>query len=152
MQYLKVILFAIVASGLVSFNEGNDTFFEKPFGFEPNISNFKNSDNPEFKKKIFVIKRYPSDTIYKFIYKKSYILINKSRNGETYIGGIVKDKKFPLHKDIELGMSKKDLKLKFHQNLKQNNDTLSLYNKNYGNSYDFIFKNDKLEYLRINNK
>jgi hypothetical protein len=161
----KVIfgIFFLLIFGCNSVNKTSDVAYEKmtqeeflkqPFGFKENIESFKNNTSPKFRKQKLLRKNkhYPekTDTIYQFIYKKSEIFFYKTHLGQEFLlAGKILNRQITLTSDIKVGLSKKDFQNRFSDDLEIESDTLEMIGD--GTKYTFIFENDKLYRINIDN-
>lgn len=161
----KVIfgIFFLLIFGCNSINKTSDVAYEKmtqeeflkqPFGFKENIESFKNNTSPKFRKQKLLRKNkhYPekTDTIYQFVYKKSEIFFYKTHLGQEFLlAGKILNRQITLTSDIKVGLSKKDFQKRFSDDLEIESDTLEMIGD--GTKYTFIFENDKLYRINIDN-
>ncbi|MCB2194603.1 MAG: hypothetical protein KQH79_02020 [Bacteroidetes bacterium] len=129
-------------------------FLSSPFGFDENIENFSNLEKPKFqtqkllrKNKHYVEK---TDTIYKFSYKKSEIFFYKTHRGKEFLlAGKILNKQIKLINGISVGMHKDEFNNRFSDQLNFNSDSIQMIGE--GTKYTFIFANDKLQRINIDN-
>jgi len=129
-------------------------FLDSPFGFDENIANFQSITKPKFntEKVLRKNKHYPekTDTIYKFKYKKSSVYFYKTHlNQEFLLAGKIIDKQIQLKNGIHIGILKTDFTSRFNEELNWQNDSLELIGE--GTKYTFIFENDHLSKIKIDN-
>jgi hypothetical protein len=126
-----------------------------PFTFEPTVANFCTHFKPSYKLKIFTKKNtfYPSaiDSIYRFSYKKSELFIYKAYERELFVGGSIFDNIVVLRNGIRVGISRKDFFSCFSDLKSSTDDTIRITSKKGINSFNFIFKKDKLKAIKIDN-
>ena len=126
-----------------------------PFTYEPTIQNFNANLKPYYKLQVYSVKNRlnPSqtDTIYRFYRKKSELFIYKAYERELFIAGNIYDDKVVLRNGIKVGI-KRDEFLKCFKDLPESKkDTIRLTSKKAINSFYFIFHNDKLKAIKIDN-
>ncbi len=131
-----------------------EEFLYQPFGFKENIESFANNTQPRFKTQKLhrKNKHYPekTDTIYQFVYKKSEIFFYKTHLGQEFLlAGKILNRQITLTSDIKVGLSKKDFQNRFSDDLEIESDTLEMIGD--GTKYTFIFENDKLYRINIDN-
>ncbi len=129
-------------------------FLEKPFGFNESIKNFSSQAKPKFKtqKLLRKNKHYPekTDTIYKFHYKKSEIFFYRTYSGKEFLlAGKVLNKQIKFTNDIHPGITKNEFSTRFSEKLNLETDSLHMIGE--GTKYTFIFRNDKLFRINIDN-
>jgi len=133
-----------------------ENFITDPFGYKPTIKNFSTYLFPEFKLQIYSIKNIHnpavSDTIYRFYRKKSELFIYKTIDGkELFFAGNIFDAKVVLKNGVKVGTTKGDF-FKGFTNIKPiPNDTIKLGSKRSTTMFNFIFKNNKLQAIKIDN-
>ena len=133
-----------------------EVFILKPFGYEPNLKNFKMNLPSSFKLHIYSMKNIHNpavtDTIYKFYQNKSEFLIYKNvNNRELFFGGNIYTNKIKLRNGITIGMTRLEF-LNCFSNLKSDaKDTIRLSSKKAPNSMNFIFRNNKLIVIKMDN-
>jgi hypothetical protein len=133
-----------------------ENFISSPFGYEPNIKNFSTYLPSSYKQQIYTTKNkhYPNitDSIFRFYHKKNELFVYKTNSKrELFVAGNIYDNKIILHNGIKVGMNRSDF-FKCFNDLKFNTkDTLRIISKQARNSYNFIFKNDKLKAIKIDN-
>lgn len=131
-----------------------EEFLESPFGFKETIENFSNLEKPKFQtqKLLRKNKHYPekTDTIYKFTYKKSEIFFYKTHTGKEFLlAGKVLNKQIEFINSIHVGIKKEDFTKQFLDNLEFNSDSVQMFGD--GTKYTFIFKDEKLQRVNIDN-
>ena len=129
-------------------------FLNNPFVFAETTENFSSNTTLKFdvEKVAQDNKHYPNkkDTIYTFTYRKSEIIIYKSHTGKEFLlAGKIVDKKMKLSNSIRIGMSKNDFLKRFTDHLKIKDDRIQIMDE--GTKYTFIFKNEKLAQIDIDN-
>jgi hypothetical protein len=133
-----------------------DNFISSPFGYEPTIKNFSTYLPSSYKQQIYTTKnKYYSnitDSIFRFYHKKNELFVYKTNSKrELFVAGNIYDSRIVLHNGVKVGMNRSDF-FKCFNDLKFNaKDTLRMTSKQAGNSYNFIFKNDKLKAIKIDN-
>lgn len=133
-----------------------EVFLIKPLGYEPSIKNFKANLPSSFKLQVYSMKNIHNpaviDTIYNFHHKQSKFLVYKNRNNrELFFAGNIYTDRIQLRNGIKVGISRTDF-YKHFTNLKQEvKDTIRITSKKAPNSVNFIFKNDKLTAIKIDN-
>jgi hypothetical protein len=133
-----------------------DNFMSRPFGYEPNIKNFSGYLPSSYKQQIYTKKNkhYPNitDSIFRFYYKKNELFVYKTNsNREMFVAGNIYDRRIVLHNGIKVGMNRSDFFKCFKDLTVNTRDTLRMTSKPAGNSYNFIFKQDKLKAIKIDN-
>lgn len=132
-----------------------ESFIAKPFGYEPTVKNFK-ANLPSYKLQIYTMKNIHNhaiiDTIYKFHKRKDELLIYKNVNNiEMFFAGRITSDRIKLKNGIMVGMSREDF-FKSFTNLKpQTQDTIRISSKRAPNSFNFVFKGNKLIMIKIDN-
>lgn len=131
-----------------------DEFLSSPFGFDESIENFSSLAKPKFQtqKLLRKNKHYTekTDTIYKFSYKKSEIFFYKTHRGKEFLlAGKILNKQIKLTNGISVGMHKEEFNNRFSDQLKFNSDSVQMVGK--GSKYTFIFENNKLQRINIDN-
>lgn len=131
-----------------------EQFLESPFGFKETIENFSNIEKPKFhiQKLLRKNKHYQekTDTIYKFTYKNSEIFFYKTHTGKEFLlAGKVLNKQIKLRNNISVGIKKEDFTKRFSDNLEFNSDSIEMIGD--GTKYTFIFENNKLKRVNIDN-
>jgi hypothetical protein len=145
---------AATKQAIVSAPQNKETFILKPFGYEPNIRNFKTNLPSSFKLQIYSMKNMHNpaviDTIYKFYQRKSTLLIYKNAaNRELFFAGNIYNSKIQLKNGVKVGMTRTDF-FRCFSDLKPNSkDTIRVSSKKAPNSINFIFKKDKLNVIKI---
>jgi hypothetical protein len=134
-----------------------NVFILKPFGYEPTIKNFSTYLPVNYKQKIYTKenKLHPNitDSIYRFQHKKNQLFVYKTNSKrEFFVAGNIYDSGIVLHNGVRVGMNRTEffncfIDLNFNET-----DTLRMTSKQAGNSYNFIFKNNVLTAIMINNK
>lgn len=133
-----------------------EIFITDPFGYKPNIKNFSANLFPQFKLQIYSIKNIHnpavSDTIYRFYRKKSELFIYKTNDGkELFFAGNIFDTKVVFQNGVKVGVQKSDF-FKGFTNLKPTmSDTIEFGSKRSTTLLKFIFKNEKLHVIKIDN-
>jgi len=133
-----------------------EIFIIKPFGYEPTIKNFKANLPSSFKLQVYSMKNLhnPSiiDTIYRFHQRKSELFIYKNvNNKELFFAGNIYTDKIELRNGVKVGMARNDF-FQCFSNLKPNaKDTIRISSKRATNSVNFIFKNNKLTVIKLDN-
>jgi len=129
-------------------------FLEQPFGFAEDIKSFSENASSKFRtqKLLRKNKHHPekTDTIYQFKYRKSEIFFYKTHLGQEFLlAGKILNKQIVLTNDIKVGLSKEDFQNRFSNQLNMDSDTLEMIGE--GTKYTFIFENDKLHRINIDN-
>src|SRR6056297_776733 len=129
-------------------------FLEQPFGFDEDIKNFSKNTSSKFRtqKLLRKNKHYPekTDTIYQFKYRKSEIFFYKTHLGQEFLlAGKILNKQIVLTNAIKVGLSKEDFQNRFLNQLNMDSDTLEMIGE--GTKYTFIFENDRLHRINIDN-
>ena len=132
-------------------------FIEDPFGFKPTIENFSEKLHKRIKIKKYTFKNKKgyskSDTIYKFYKGRSLLFIDKPYKLEqSFFSGVIKNKKITLNYGIQVGMRKDDFIKIFSDIDGIAGDEITFSGKNMFNNYTFVFKNNKLRCIKIDNK
>ncbi len=136
--------------------QDKEVFILKPLGYEPTIKNFKTNLPSSFKLQVYSMKNIHNpaitDTIYRFHQKNSEFFIYKNiTNRELFFAGNIYTPKIQLKNGVKVGMSKVDF-FRCFSNLKSNpKDTIRISSKKAANSVNFIFKDDKLNIIKIDN-
>jgi len=133
-----------------------DAFIVKPFGYEPSIKNFKTYLPSSFKLQVYSMKNIHNpaiiDTIYKFYQRKSELFIYKNvSNKELFFAGNIYSSKIQLQNGVKVGMNRNDFFQCFSNLSPNKKDTIRISSKRATNSINFIFKDNKLEVIRIDN-
>jgi hypothetical protein len=133
-----------------------EAFIIKPFGYEPSIKNFKANLPSSFKLQVYSMKNIHNptiiDTIYNFHQKNSKFLVYKNRNNrELFFAGNIYTDKIQLQNGIRVGISRADFYKRFNNLKPDQKDTIRISSKKAPNSINFIFKNDKLSVIKIDN-
>jgi hypothetical protein len=131
-----------------------EAFLEQPFGFEVDIESFEENTSSKFsiRKLLRKNKHYPekTDTIYQFRYRKSEIFFYKTHLGQEFLlAGKILNKQIVLTNDIKVGLSKEDFQKRFSNSLNMATDTLEMIGD--GTKYTFIFEDNKLHRINIDN-
>jgi len=131
-----------------------EEFLEQPFGFKEDIKSFSENTSSRFgtQKLLRKNKHYPekTDTIYQFRYRKSEIFFYKTHLGQEFLlAGKILNKQIVLINDIKVGLSKEDFQNRFSNQLNMATDTLEMIGD--GTKYTFIFENNKLHRINIDN-
>jgi len=129
-------------------------FLEQPFGFAEDIKSFSENASSKFRtqKLLRKNKHYPekTDTIYQFKYRKSEIFFYKTHLGQEFLlAGKILNKQIVLTNAIKVGLSKEDFQNRFLNQLNMDSDTLEMIGE--GTKYTFIFENDRLHRINIDN-
>jgi hypothetical protein len=129
-------------------------FIEKPFGYAPSIKNFTKNLVPPFKIQRFVVanKHNPkqNDTIIKFYKGKSQLFIYKTKfNQELFFAGNICHKNIVLCNGVKVGMSRGEFYNSFIDLKYSPDDTVKIMAQGPGDTYAFIFKNDKIVSIGI---
>jgi hypothetical protein len=132
------------------------SFIEKPFGFEPTINNFRKNIVPPYKEQMYTMKnKYDPklvDTIYRYYLKKSELFVYKTRAGrELFFAGNIYDNKISLFNGVYVGMHRGAFFNSFTDLKFNNNDTVKISSDQRVSRCKFIFKNDKLTGIKIEN-
>lgn len=131
-----------------------DEFLGSPFSFEESIENFSNAAKPKFQvqKLLRKNKHYSekTDTIYKFSYKKSEIFFYKTHRGKEFLlAGKILNKQIKLTNGIYVGMHQEDFNKRFSDQLVFDSDSIQMISE--GTKYTFIFEDEKLQRINIDN-
>jgi hypothetical protein len=129
-------------------------FISSPFGFDESIENFSSLAKPKFQiqKLLRKNKHYTemTDTIYKFTYKKSEIFFYKTHLGKEFLlAGKILNKQIKLKNGVYVGIQKDDFSKRFSDNLTFKSDSIHMIGE--GTKYTFIFENEKLQRINIDN-
>jgi hypothetical protein len=129
-------------------------FLEEPFGFKESIENFSNNSDAKFKtqKLLRKNKHYPekTDTIYQLTYKKSEIFFYKTYMGKEFLlTGNILNRQIELKNGIRVGITQDEFIQRFSNKLELNKDSLMMIGE--GTKYTFIFDNEKLCRINIDN-
>ncbi|MFO7844729.1 MAG: hypothetical protein R6V16_13035 [Bacteroidales bacterium] len=163
MKRIIYIVFLVLVFGCNAVNKtaevdyekiSQEEFLEQPFGFKEDIKNFSENTSSRFstQKLLRKNKHYPekTDTIYQFKYRKSEIFFYKTHLGQEFLlAGKILNKQIVLTNDIKVGLSKEDFQNRFSNQLNMASDTLEMIGD--GTKYTFIFENDKLHRINIDN-
>jgi hypothetical protein len=133
-----------------------EAFILKPFGYEPNIKNFSTFLPPTYKQQIYTTKNehYPNitDSIFRFHHKRNELFIYKTNSKkELFVAGNIYDCRIILHNGIRVGMNRTDFFKCFNDIKYMSKDTLRISSRQAINSYNFIFKKNKLIAIKIDN-
>lgn len=131
-----------------------EEFLKSPFGFDENIENFSSLARPKFQmqKLLRKNKHYTekTDTIYKFTYKKSEIFFYKTHRGKEFLlAGKILNKQIKLTNGISVGMHQNEFSNRFSDQLTFDSDSMQMVGE--GTKYTFIFQNNKLHRINIDN-
>ncbi|MDY6800060.1 MAG: hypothetical protein SVU94_02420 [Bacteroidota bacterium] len=131
-----------------------EVFLEQPFGFDEDIKSFSENTSCKFRiqKLLRKNKHYPekTDTIYQFKYRKSEIFFYKTHLGQEFLlAGKILNKHIVLTNDVKVGLSKENFQNRFSNQLNMASDTLEMIGD--GTKYTFIFEDDKLHRINIDN-
>jgi hypothetical protein len=132
-----------------------EIFLTNPFGYEPTIKNLK-TQLPSYKLQIYTTKNkfYPNllDSIFRFYHKKNELFVYKTGSKrELFVAANIYDINITLQNGIKVGISRMDF-FKCFNDLKQTmNDTIRMVSRHTRNSYNFIFKQEKLKAIKIDN-
>jgi len=163
MKKIVYVVFLLLFFGCKSVNKTAEVdyekiskkeFLEQPFGFTEDIKSFSENESSKFmtQKLLRKNKHYPekTDTIYQFRYRKSEIFFYKTHLGQEFLlAGKILNKQIVLTNDIKVGLSKEDFQNRFSNQLNMDSDTLEMIGE--GTKYTFIFENDKLHRINIDN-
>ncbi len=127
-------------------------FLERPFNFVPSIKNFNASMSPSYKMQRYRMLKPPIDTIYRFYKGKNEIFLQRSKHDESMFAGSISSKKIQMQNGIQIGMYKKDFLCRFDGLMQRESDTIKLKHSDVNYCFTFIFKNDKLVLVKIDNK
>jgi hypothetical protein len=133
-----------------------ENFLVDPFGYKPTIKNFSTQLFPQYKLQIYSIKNIHnpqvSDTIYRFYRKKSELFIYKTTQGrELFFAANIVDGKVVLKNGVKVGITREEFFNGF-TNLKQTpEDSVRLGSKRSTTMFNFVFKNNRLQAIKINN-
>lgn len=133
-----------------------ENFLVDPFGYKPTIKNFSSQLFPDYKLQIYSIKNLHnpqvSDTIYRFYRKKSELFIYKTIEGrELFFAANIVEGKVVLKNGVKVGITREEFFNGF-TNLKQTQeDSISLGSKRSTTVFNFVFKNNRLQAIKINN-
>ena len=126
-----------------------------PFTFEPNVKNFSQHLKPRYKLQVYTSKNrlQPSrmDTIFKFYRNKSELFILKAYERELFVGGNIYDDKIVLRNGVRVGLKREDFQKCFTDLAVSKQDTVRLTSKHATNSFYFIFKDNQLKTIKIDN-
>ena len=131
-------------------------FIESPFGFDPTIKNFRKKVIPPYRETAYTMKNKHNpnlvDTIFRFYYKKSELFVYKTHEGRNlFFAGNIYDNKISLSNGIYVGMQRGAFFNSF-TNLRYNtNDTVVISSEQRISKCKFIFRNDKLTGIKIEN-
>jgi hypothetical protein len=131
-----------------------DAFMERPFGYEPTIKNFKKHIVPPYKLQLYSVKNKhqstETDTIYRFYRKSSELFIYKTRFGkEMFFAGNISDNKVVMFNGVQVGIPRGAFFNSFTDLKYSDNDTIKISSKVKMVNYKFVFKNEKLEAIKI---
>ncbi len=161
---MKKYIFLVLIIGFASCSTNKTTtnyksisqqeFLKKPFGFDETIENFVNCTKPKYQtqKLLRKNKHYAekTDTIYHFTYRKSEIFFYRTHRGKEFLlAGKVLDKQISLKNEIHVGITKDDFQDRFKDKLSFTSDSIQMIGE--GTKYTFIFKDDKLQRINIDN-
>ena len=163
MKKIVYVVFLVLFFGCKSVNEtaevdyekiSKEEFLEQPFGFPEDIESFSENTSSKFstQKLLRKNKHYPekTDTIYQFRYRKSEIFFYKTHLGQEFLlAGKILNKQIVLTNDIKVGLSKEDFQNRFSNPFNMTTDTLEMIGD--GTKYTFIFEDDKLHRINIDN-
>jgi hypothetical protein len=132
-----------------------ESFIAKPFGYEPTVKNFK-ANLPSYKLQVYTMKNIHNhsiiDTIYKFHRRKDELLIYKNVNNiEMFFAGRISSDKIKLKNGVRVGMSRDEFYKSFTNLRPKAEDTVRISSKRAPNSFNFIFKGNKLIMIKIDN-
>jgi hypothetical protein len=133
-----------------------EAFIFNPFGYEPNIKNFSAFLPSNYKLQIYTTKNkfYPNivDSIFRFYHKKNELFVYKTNSKrELFMAGNIYDHNIILHNGVKIGMERNDFFKCFNDLKTDLKDTLRISSKHGANSYNFIFSDDKLKAIKIDN-
>lgn len=166
MKFLIAEIFIIIFSGcstvvfqkapISEFNPiKKSQFVLYPFTYEPTVKNFSTYLKPYFRKQVYTVKNRliptQTDTIYRFFRKKSELFIYKAYERELFIAGNIYDDKVILRNGIKVGINRHDFQKCFTDLREGREDTVRLTSKKAINSLYFVFHNDKLIAIKIDN-
>ncbi len=131
-----------------------EEFLDNPFGFKETIDNFSHSSKPNFQtqKLLRKNKHYTekTDTIYQFTYKRSEVFFYKTHRGKEFLlAGKIVNKQIKFTNGIHVGMSKDEFSNRFSDTPIFNSDSIQMIGE--GTKYTFIFENNKLQRVNIDN-
>jgi len=163
MKRIIYIVFLVLVFGCNAVNKTTEAdyekiskkeFLEQPFGFAEDIKSFSENASSKFRtqKLLRKNKHYPekTDTIYQFKYRKSEIFFYKTHLGQEFLlAGKILNKQIVLTNAIKVGLSKEDFQNRFLNQLNMDSDTLEMIGE--GTKYTFIFENDRLHRINIDN-
>jgi hypothetical protein len=126
-----------------------------PFNYEPNVKNFSYYLRPCYKLQVYSVRNRliptQTDTIFKFYKKNSELFIYKAYERELFIAGNIYDSRIVLRNGIKVGISRRDFQKCFTDLPVNNGDTIRLTAGRAINSMYFIFRNNILKVIRIDN-
>jgi hypothetical protein len=162
--FIVLVITLLIACGVKKgiekpeFSAGPQTkenFILNPFGYEPSIKNFS-VYLPSYKLQIYTTKNRlnPSvkDSIFRFYRKKNELFIYKTKAGrELFVAANIYDNKILMQNRIRVGIDRSEFFKSFTNFKPSSEDTIRITSKKAGNTYYFIFKNDKLKIIKIDN-
>ena len=92
-----------------------------------------------------------TDSIFRFYKRKSELFIYKAYERELFIAGNIYDSRIVLRNGIKVGICRKDFQKCFSDLPVDKNDTIHLTSGKAINSIYFIFRNNVLKVIRIDN-
>lgn len=130
-----------------------EAFMHMPFGYKPTIRNFKKYLPDKVRVRKYTRQGYhPVDTIYKFYYRNSKLLVNKSSTGhQIFMAGILRSGCISLKNGIRPGIRKRDFVNRFADLDTLANDTIRYEGNKTTNNYMFIFEDEVLKSIKIDN-
>ncbi|RPH33152.1 MAG: hypothetical protein EHM93_06370 [Bacteroidales bacterium] len=119
-------------------------FLDQPFGVDESIASFKKHFDHGVKlTKMIRRNKFDAqkvDTIFKFYTRKSEVFVYKTYfNREMLLGGVIKDKKFPLINGVMVGMKREDVFKAFNDLTITTKDSVELYSKELMRKFAFTF-------------
>lgn len=158
-QHKRFLLLLLIGSFiLTTYAQNGETiriaeFMNRPFGVCPTIENLKQQKNPRLKLQRYRFKRYESDTIYRFYRGKNQLFFNKNQHEEIFMSAHIQSRRFPFIGGIHIGMKKDDFLNTFTEPIPgTDKDTITFRSADHPNNYSFIFKRNRLQAIRIDNK
>lgn len=133
-----------------------EVFIVKPLGYEPTIKGFRTNLPSSFKLQVYSMRNVhnPSviDTIYRFYHKNSQFLVYKNlSNREMFFAGNIYTPRIQLRNGVKVGMSRDEFFHCFLDLKPKNSDTIRISSKHAPNSINFIFKDNTLKIIKIDN-
>jgi len=147
--------FALIVFSFVNVNAQTviQSFLAAPLGLPLNSVTLQNSSCNKYKASKYYFKNKQgvyADTVFIFKTRGAVFYINKNENGfEQLIYGNITSEKVCLANPVRINMTQNDFINHFNVNPK---DTIIIKDNTLRLNYLFIFKNDKLQAIQINNK